>query len=95
LIDTLALESLTTELRDITHIGTFDEFKFYKQPTTGSTLLVGVDPATGNGEDYTAIEVYEFPSLEQVAEFRSNTTSSVTAYQKLKKLLKVLEKAFV
>lgn len=93
LIDTIALENLTAQLRDVKPIGILDEITFYKQPTPGSTILVGVDPATGNGEDYTSIEAYEFPSMEQIAEFRSNTTSTVTAYFKLKKLLKAFERA--
>lgn len=93
LIDTLALENLTTKLFGTSHIGTFEEIKFYKKPIPGSTVLIGVDPATGNGEDYTAIEAYEFPSMQQIAEWRSNTSSSVSTYYKLKKLLKAFERS--
>jgi hypothetical protein len=56
------------------------------------TYLVGVDPATGRGEDFTTFVAFEFPSMVQVAEWRSNTTSSVDAYKVLKRLLRVFEK---
>ena len=74
-------------------MGTLSEVTFYKHPMRGMTYLVGVDPATGSGEDYTTFVVLEFPSMDQVAEWRSNTTSSVVAYQMLKRLLRVYEKA--
>jgi hypothetical protein len=93
LIDTLVLANLTTELGNRAPVGKLDDILFYKQPITGSTVLVGVDPATGNGADFTAIQAYEFPSLEQIAEFRSDTTSTVTSYHILKKLLRLLERA--
>jgi hypothetical protein len=53
-------------------------FKFWtdKLGGRGKTYLVGVDPATGNGADYTAIEVFEFPSLTQIAELQMNTVRS-------------------
>lgn len=92
LIDTLALENLTNQVRNIKPVATVGEILFFKEPVRGGVYLVGVDPATGSGSDFTTIEVFEFPSLEQVAEFRSNTTSSATAYHILKKLLKVFEK---
>ncbi len=46
----------------------------------GKTYLIGVDPATGSGSDFSSIEVFSFPDLVQVAEFRSNTTSSPILY---------------
>jgi hypothetical protein len=92
LIDTIALENLTKSLANVQHVSVFDEIKFYKPVTSGSTLLIGVDPATGSGADYTTIEVFEFPSMIQLAEWRSNTISSVSAYHKLKRLLNMLNR---
>jgi hypothetical protein len=65
--------------------------KFWKRLSKDKTYLVGVDPATGSGEDYTVFEVFEFPGLEQVLEYRSNTISSPIAYIQLKNLLLFLE----
>lgn len=68
-------------------------FKFWKESFGGNTTyLVGVDPATGNGNDFTAIEVVEFPSLEQVAELRINSIQIPLIYAKIKWLLKFLRK---
>ena len=55
------------------------------------TYLVGVDPATGSGEDFSVITIFEFPSMIQVAEYRSNTMSTNDLYGVLKNLLVYLE----
>ena len=67
-------------------------FKFWtdKIGGAGKTYLVGVDPATGNGNDFTTIEVIEFPSLKQVAELRLNSVKIPLIYAKIKWLLKYL-----
>lgn len=92
LIDTVVLANLTNIVKKIKPVGTIGEIAFYKQPQPNTTYLVGMDPATGNGKDSTAIVVFEFPSLEEIAAWRSNTTSSVLAYSILTKLLRVLER---
>lgn len=67
-------------------------FKFWTDKIGGpnKTYMVGVDPATGNGSDFTSIEVFEFPSLKQVAELRLNTVHVPLIYAKIKWLLKFL-----
>jgi hypothetical protein len=69
-------------------------FKFWKPADQiggrGKMYLMGVDPATGNGNDFTAIQVFEFPSLNQVAEFRSNSINIPLIYAKIKWILKYL-----
>ncbi|KKL87433.1 hypothetical protein LCGC14_1934760 [marine sediment metagenome] len=66
---------------------------FWKKFEKDKTYLIGVDPATGTGKDFSVIEIVEFPSLEQVAEFRSNSMSSAKVYTILKWLLSVIEKS--
>jgi hypothetical protein len=56
----------------------------------GKTYLVGIDPATGNGNDFTVIQVVEFPSLVQVAELRLNSVQIPLIYSKIKWLLRHL-----
>lgn len=92
LIDTLVLQRLTVQLKDIKPTGMASDITFYKNVRPHNTYIVGVDPATGTGKDYTTIVAYEFPSLEQVAEWRSNTCSSPVSYGILKKLLSIFEK---
>lgn len=92
LFDSILMMNMTEDLRFCEKpYGIINDIIFFKAPTSG-TYLVGMDPATGSGEDYSAIEVFSFPDLEQVAEWRSNTMSTVQAYYNLKKLLYVLEK---
>ena len=93
LFDTIVLSNITKAISQIRPTGAIGDIVFYKTPQVNATYLVGVDPATGSGADFAAIQVFEFPSLEQVAEWRSNTMSSVTTYHMLKKVLAILEKA--
>lgn len=93
LIDTRILESMTNEMEKITPTGFASDIIFYKNIKPNTTYLVGMDPATGTGKDFTTIVAYEFPSLEQVAEWRSNTVSSPIAYGILKKLLAIFNKS--
>lgn len=50
----------------------------------GRTYMISCDPATGSGKDFSVIEVFEFPSLNQVAEFRTNDVNIPLLYAKLK-----------
>jgi hypothetical protein len=87
LVDTRKLHSLQTKPPLFENMG----FKFWKEVSGPNRMyLVGVDPATGTGSDFTAIEVFEFPSLEQVAELRLNTVNIPLIYAKIKWLLKHL-----
>ncbi len=66
-------------------------FNFWVDPQTlggyGKTYMVFMDPATGNGKDFTSIEVFDFPGLNQVAEYRTNDVHIPLAYAKLKWIL--------
>lgn len=92
LFDPIVTENLTSLTDRIKPIGINSEVTFYKNPSPSTVYLVGMDAATGTGSDFTTIEVFEFPTMDQVAEFRSNTTSSVNAYHILKKVLKIFER---
>lgn len=52
--------------------------------------MVSMDPATGSGKDFTSIEVFDFPGLNQIAEYRSNDVNIPLIYAKLKWLLSKL-----
>jgi hypothetical protein len=49
--------------------------RWYKKLDPHSTYVVALDPAMGTGGDNAAIEVFELPSYEQVAEWKHNTTA--------------------
>lgn len=52
--------------------------------------MLSLDPATGSGGDFSAIEVFDFPGLNQVAEFRTNNLNIPLLYSKLGWLLRRL-----
>ena len=49
--------------------------RWYKAPNKDYTYAVALDPSMGTGGDYAAIQVFELPSYEQVAEWQHNTTA--------------------
>lgn len=63
---------------------------WYEEIERNNTYLIAMDPATGSGSDFTVMVMYSFPELKQVAEFRSNTTSTSAVYNILKYMLKCL-----
>ncbi len=91
LIDSQFLINLTAELKDVRPVNAKNDVIFWDTIKKGLTYLVAVDPATGSGEDFSVITVFEFPSLIQVAEYRSNTMSTNDLYGVLKNLLLYLE----
>lgn len=88
LIDSIKLSYLKPKQPITENMG----FKFWSTNIGGrdKTYLVGVDPATGNGADFTVIQVVEFPSLIQIAELRLNNVNVPLIYAKIKWLLKHL-----
>jgi hypothetical protein len=72
-------------------------FRFWRQYKdiigANKTYLMAVDPATGSGSDFTAINIVSFPDLEQVGEFRMNTVSIPLIYAKIKWVLEYLTAA--
>ena len=48
--------------------------RWYQKPKKGMTYIVALDPSLGTGGDPAAIQVYEAPSMIQVAEWRHNKT---------------------
>lgn len=70
-----------------------DKFQFYKKLVRDSIYLVGVDPSTGNGSDNGVIQVFEFPAMEQVMEYATNTLSPQVMYTELKSVISFLNQA--
>ena len=49
--------------------------RWYKKINPQATYVVALDPAMGTGGDAAAIQVFELPSFEQVAEWKHNMTA--------------------
>jgi hypothetical protein len=84
--DALLINSLKiTTLQAKPHLFEDKGFKFWiEHPDLDSTYFIGSDISTGVGNDYSTIQVVEFPSMQQVAEFRSNTVTPSNLYNRLK-----------
>ncbi len=91
--DALLIDSLRMSyIKAVAPVSTNMGFRFWtdKIGGRGKTYMIGVDPSTGNGNDFTVIQIIEFPSLVQVGELRMNTVNIPLIYAKIKWLLKHL-----
>lgn len=85
LIDSMVLNHLESSIKQ--PIREDVGYSFYQQLHPNKTYLVGVDPATGSGADFSTILIYDFQDLTLVAQYRSNTVSSPHLYAHLKLML--------
>lgn len=98
LIQSIVLANMTPRIEKVRPINVIKDSRtdasvlLWHEIKEGGTYLVGVDPATGSGEDFSVITIYEFPSLKQVGEYRSNTMSTNDLYSILRNVLFYLEK---
>ncbi len=69
---------------------TMGQTRWYKDVNPHGTYLVALDPSLGTGGDYSAIEVYEMPSMEQVAEWRHNLTPVQAQVKHLREICKYI-----
>lgn len=73
------------------HIGTSENVRWFKRPRAGLTYLFALDPASGTGGNNAAIQVYEVPSLKQVAEWQCNQTDISGQVRLMNKLLRMVD----
>ena len=55
-------------------VATTGKVRWYKKLRPGMTYLFALDPASGTGGNNAAIQIFEVPTLKQVAEWCDNTT---------------------
>ena len=73
--ETLISSLILTEMTGDTPLINMGQTRWYKKPTPEYTYAVALDPSMGTGGDNAAIQVFELPSYEQVAEWQHNTTA--------------------
>ena len=91
LISSLWLANQTPIIEKVKPKRVIKDVIFWDDVKHNGTYLIGVDPATGSGEDFSVISVFDFPSLVQIAEYRSNTMSTNDLYGILKNILNYFE----
>lgn len=62
--------------------------RWYKPINKDAIYIIGYDPSLGTGGDYSAIEIFEFPSMEQVGEWMHNKSDIPTQVKMLYNILK-------
>jgi len=72
--ETLINAMTLSKLSAIDPVDKLGQVRWYKKPSRGNTYAIGMDPSLGTGGDYSAIEIYELPSFEQVGEWQHNKT---------------------
>lgn len=73
--ETLINSIKLSEIEGSTPILHMGQTRWYKKPTKEFTYMVALDPSMGTGGDNAAIQVFEIPTYEQVAEWQHNTTA--------------------
>lgn len=86
LVNTLRLNELRHQNPQFEDNG----FKFWEPLYQAPMYLVGADIATGTGNDFSVIQVFDFPALNQIAEYRSNALHIPELYEKLKWIINKL-----
>jgi len=73
--DETLIDSLTlANLKGIDPIDKQGQIRWFKQPSKGHAYVVALDPSLGTGGDNAAIQVFELPYMEQIAEWMHNKT---------------------
>jgi hypothetical protein len=50
------------------------QVRWYSKPQRGKTYVIGLDPSLGTGGDPAAIQIFELPTMIQIAEWQHNKT---------------------
>ena len=72
--ETLINSVKLAELEGINPMRNLGQTRWYKDCHYKMTYVVSLDPSLGTGGDYAAIQVFELPTFEQVAEWQHNLT---------------------
>ena len=72
-------------------ISKMGQVRWYSKPTAGNLYIAALDPSMGTGGDYAAIQVFELPSMKQVAEWQHNITPVQGQVKILRDVLKYIQ----
>jgi hypothetical protein len=89
--ETLINSIKLSELEGKEPVSRMGQTRIYKKPTAGNIYVISLDPSLGTGGNYSAIEVIELPSFEQIAEWHHNETPIQGQIRILRDILKWIE----
>jgi hypothetical protein len=79
------------EMKGVEPLMTMGQTRWYKDINPQATYLVAHDPSLGTGGDYGAIQVFEMPTMEQVAEWRHNLTPIQSQVKVMREILRYIQ----
>ena len=79
------------EIKGIDPLMTMGQTRWYKDINPQATYLIAHYPSLGTGGDYAAIQVFEMPTMDQVAEWRHNTTPIQSQVKVMREILKYIQ----
>jgi hypothetical protein len=93
--ETLINAVCLADIKGVDPLMTMGQTRWYKEIDPKMTYLVSLDPSLGTGGDYSAIQVFEMPSMIQVAEWRHNLTPIQTQVKYMREICKYIETAAI
>jgi len=89
--DTLINPYALNRLRAKPPVFTLGTVRFFKDILPDKTYIVTLDPSAGVGKDFSTIQIFEMPSMEQVGEWMHNRTPPREQVRILMNILKFLK----
>jgi hypothetical protein len=83
-------EFLSNNLKGQEPLFRMREMRWYVEPKANHVYGVTLDPSLGTGSDFAAIQVFDYTTMEQVAEWRSCTTVTQDQVEMLRKTVQFL-----
>lgn len=88
LVDSNIIRTLLDKTKSISYKFLVDsDIRFYKELEPNMKYLISIDPSMGVNGDFAAIEVFEFPTFVQVAEWVDDKLNQNDQVEKLKNLV--------
>jgi hypothetical protein len=88
--ETLINSVKLAEMKGKDPVMTMGQTRWYKDIDPRCSYLVALDPSLGTGGDYGAIQVFEMPTMQQVAEWRHNLTPIQAQVRHLRDITKYI-----
>jgi hypothetical protein len=79
------------EMKGDEPVMTMGQTRWYKDIDPQATYLISLDPSLGTGGDYGAIQVFEMPNMEQVAEWHHNLTPIQNQVKHMREILRYIQ----
>lgn len=88
--ETLISSSVLSRLEGKKPLEYQGQIRWYKKPDKDLMYILGLDPSVGTGGDFSAIQLFELPTMIQVAEWKHNKSTPKEQVEVMRNILKKL-----